>query len=159
MDYRHPEKIVDSLRAQGYRITKAREDIITILCNVKHYTVDELVHELKKTKDNVNVATVYNNINFLVDEGIVLEFNFNNKNTTYELNIGIHAHFVCVDCGYVTNVDVPEFDVIQQRVEQEIGCEITNTKLDMFGHCSTCLAQHQTPPEDDSFKLENIGLE
>ena len=134
----NPELIVDSLRAQGYRITKAREDIVRVLCDVKHYTVEELVKELKKIKDDVNVATVYNNINFLVAEGIVNEYNFNNKNSVYELNIGLHAHLVCIDCNEVRNIEIPEFTKIKNKVEKDTGFKIIDAKLDMYGHCTTC---------------------
>lgn len=134
----NPEMIVDSLRAQGYRITKAREDIITILCNQGHYTVDELVNELKKIKDYVNVATVYNNVNFLVEEGILIEYNFMNKNSIYELNIGLHAHVICIDCNEVHNVNIPTFDKIKKSIEKETGFRIVDAKLDMYGHCKKC---------------------
>ena len=132
------ELIVDSLRAQGYRITKAREDIVKVLCNLNHYTVEELVIELKKIKQDVNVATVYNNVNFLVAEGIVNEYNFNNKNSVYELNIGLHAHLVCIDCNEVKNVDIPSFNKIKDKIEKETGFKIIDAKLDMYGHCIKC---------------------
>ncbi|MDR3215765.1 MAG: transcriptional repressor [Bacilli bacterium] len=138
-DINNPEIIVDSLRAQGYRITKAREDIVRILCNVKHYTVEELVNELKAIKKDVNVATVYNNINFLVHEGIVNEYNFNNKNSVYELNIGLHAHLVCIDCNDIINIDIPTFKSIKDNVEKNTGFKILNAKLDMYGYCPSCL--------------------
>lgn len=133
------ELIVDSLRAQGYRITKAREDIIMIMCNQGHYTVEDLVNELKKIKDDVNVATVYNNVNFLVEEGILIEYNFINKSSIYELNIGLHAHVICIDCHEVHNVNVSNFDKIKSNVEKETGFKILDAKLDMYGHCKKCL--------------------
>lgn len=139
----NPELIVDGLRAQGYRITKAREDIIKILCNVRHYTVDELVNELKKIKDDVNVATVYNNVNFLVQEGIINEYNFNNKNSVYEINIGLHAHLICIDCDKVFNIDVPSFERIKNKVEKDTGYKIINAKLDMFARCPDCEKIHR----------------
>ncbi len=135
---RDPELIVDSLRAQGYRITKAREDIIKIMCNQGHYTVEELVNELKKIKEDVNVATVYNNVNFLVEEGILEEYNFINKSSIYELNIGLHAHLVCIDCSDVYNINIPTFEKIKQKVEKDSGFKIVDAKLDMYGHCGPC---------------------
>lgn len=132
------DKIVDSLRAQGYRITKAREDIIKILCDQKHYTVEELVKELKKIKENVNVATVYNNLNFLVAERIVNEYNFTNKNNVYELNTGIHAHLICLNCSDLIDVEIPEYEAIKQRIEQENEFIIIDASLEMFGFCKDC---------------------
>ncbi|MEG0284254.1 MAG: transcriptional repressor, partial [Erysipelotrichales bacterium] len=81
---------------------------------------------------------VYNNINFLVEEGIVNEYNFNNKNSVYELNIGLHAHLVCIDCNDVKNIEIPEFEKIKNEVEQQVGFNIIDAKLDMYGHCLKC---------------------
>ncbi|MDR1782061.1 MAG: transcriptional repressor [Bacilli bacterium] len=138
----NPELIIDTLRAQGYRITRAREDIIKILCNMKHYTVEQLVTELKKIKDDVNVATVYNNVNFLVKEGIINEYNFNNKNSVYQLNIGLHAHLICIDCNDIYDIDVPSFMIIKDNVEKNSGFKILNAKLDMYGYCNNCKDNH-----------------
>lgn len=132
------DDIVIALRAQGYRITKARESIIKVLCVGGHYTVDDVIKELKKEYDDVNVATVYNNINFLVKEGIVNECNFNSKNSVFELNIGLHAHLVCLDCDDVKNINVPEFIDIKNKVQNEYGFDIVNAKLDIYGKCNSC---------------------
>lgn len=135
---KNPDVIIDALRAQGYRITKARENILSVLCKDGHYTVEALINKLKETQEDVNVATVYNNLNFLVSEGIVNEYNFNNKNSVYELNVGLHAHIICVDCNEVKNIEIPEFIKIQEDVEKSTGFEIINSKLDMYGRCYNC---------------------
>lgn len=142
-----PTLIADALRVQGYRITKARENIIMVLCKGGHYTVEEIVAQLRnlqKEKNGINVATVYNNVNFLVSEGIINEYNFNNKNSVYELNIGLHAHLVCLDCAEVINIDIPEFAKIRDRVEKKMGFEIINAKLDMYGKCKSCSTDGKT---------------
>lgn len=136
-----PTLIADALRVQGYRITKARENIISVLCQGGHYTVEEIIEQLRHFQEGViNVATIYNNLNFLVGEGIINEYNFNNKNSVYELNIGLHAHLVCLDCAEVINIDIPEFMEIKKRVEDKMGFEIINAKLDMYGKCDACSA-------------------
>ena len=135
-----PEAIVEKLRGDSYRITKAREDIIKLLCDVRHYTVDELVTELKKIKGDVNVATVYNNVNFLVGEGIVSEYNFNNRASVfYELNIGLHAHLICVDCNGIINVDITDFVKLKNKVEKEHEFKVVDAKLDLYGKCTECM--------------------
>lgn len=139
-----PTLIADALRAQGYRITKARENIINVLCEGGHYTVEEIVEKLRNLQKGViNVATVYNNVNFLVSEGIINEYNFNNKNSVYELNIGMHAHLVCLDCAEVINIELPEFAQIRNRVEEQMGFEIINAKLDMYGKCQSCSIEEE----------------
>ncbi|MGL4383146.1 MAG: Fur family transcriptional regulator [Bacilli bacterium] len=139
-DLTNPDIVVDSLRAQGFRITKARENIISVMSKAVqyHYTIEEIITKLKDIQKEVNVATVYNNINFLVAEGIVNEYNFNNKNCVYELNIGLHAHLVCLDCDDVKNIEVPEFIHFKNKIEDVSGFKIVNAKLDMYGQCIKC---------------------
>ncbi len=135
------EVILDSLRAQGYRITKAREDIIRVLCLGGHFNIEQIGVALKQIKDDVNVATIYNNIRFLVDEHIVTEFAFNGRNSVYELNIGLHAHLICKSCGHIENVDLPGLNHLQEVVEDNTGFKVEENKLEFYGCCKSCLVK------------------
>ncbi len=131
------ELIIDSLRAEGYRITKARENIIRVLCNGGHFGIEDIIKKLSE-QGEVNIATVYNNINFLVDERVVNEFAFNGKHSVYELNIGLHAHLICNVCGEIANVGIPGLAHIKDIVEENTGFVVEDNKLDFYGLCKKC---------------------
>lgn len=129
--------IVDALRAQGYRITSAREKIIGILCEGGHFTIDDIVKKMDQEQREANVATVYNNIRFLVYEGIVKEYQFASRAAYYELHTTVHAHFICEKCDIVKNIDIPGLLSLEHLVE-EMGFNVKHSRLDVYGECITC---------------------
>lgn len=64
------EKLLITLKNKKYRITKARKDILTLL-NHKAMTVNDLEKEMKSL-GHPNVQTIYNNLNFLETEQIII---------------------------------------------------------------------------------------
>jgi Fe2+ or Zn2+ uptake regulation protein len=64
------EKLLINLKNNNYRITKARKDILTLL-NKKPMSVSDLETEMKLL-GHPNVQTIYNNLNFLETEQIII---------------------------------------------------------------------------------------
>ena len=65
-------KTIQKLRDEGVRITSQRYEIIQYLASTHdHPTADEIYHALADTVTDVSVATVYNNLKVLIDEGFV----------------------------------------------------------------------------------------
>jgi len=64
------EKLLIKLKKEQYRITKARKDILSLL-NQKPMTVSDLEIEMKLL-GHPNVQTIYNNLNFLETEQIII---------------------------------------------------------------------------------------
>ncbi|MDY0278083.1 MAG: transcriptional repressor [Acholeplasma sp.] len=65
------EKYFEKIRAMGHRLTNNRVAMIEILEN-QHLTFKEIQKELSK-RGYTNVASIYNNLEFLVKEKIVVE--------------------------------------------------------------------------------------
>ncbi|MGL5021574.1 MAG: Fur family transcriptional regulator, partial [Mycoplasmatales bacterium] len=74
------DDIKTDLKNNGYRFTKAREEMINIFLEKPetHFTIEQILDELHKLGEN-NVATTYNNINAFVELKILREFTFNHK--------------------------------------------------------------------------------
>lgn len=70
------KKYHDKIRKSGYRLTNNRIAIIDILEN-QHLTFKELQKELNKRGFH-NVSSIYNNLEFLVKENIVVELHIGN---------------------------------------------------------------------------------
>lgn len=132
------ESIELILKQNGGRITKSRRHMINLFVDNpnRHYTIEELIKELKQLGEN-NVATVYNNLATFVENKIVYEFIFNNKKH-YELAQGIHAHFVCLNCASVTNVEIPALTCIAIEIERKTGNSVTSNNIEFFGCCNKC---------------------
>ena len=82
------------------RNTKQKEIILDILKdkeNMFHPTAGDLVKLVLDKYPSIGQATVYRNINKLVDEGILLKIPTNN-NFRYDINTHTHAHLTCKEC-------------------------------------------------------------
>lgn len=107
----------EQIRAGGYRLTDNRKAVIDILEN-QHLTFKQIEQELNK-RGFYNVASIYNNLDFLVKQKIVIELFINNKKY-YDLamdNPGhsndSHIHIGLEDTGEITEIVSPDiFDYI-----------------------------------------------
>lgn len=139
------DELVERLRKSGFRITEPRLEILEILyaAHGSHHTIDDIVAKLKKKSNHVNLATVYNNINFLVENNVIYAYNFNGKTITYEINVGEHAHLVCTSCGNLTNITIPGLMCIEPIILKQSGFFVEDKKLEFYGLCSKCLKKNE----------------
>lgn len=116
------EKYYDQIRKSGNRLTENRVAMIDILEN-QHLTFKEIQAELQK-RGFYNVASIYNNLDFLVKEKIVIELFVNNEKY-YDLamdNPGhsrdSHIHIGLKDSGEISEIVAPDiFDYIKNHQE------------------------------------------
>ena len=87
-----------NMRKKGNRVTRARQLIINLLLKKNHLTIKDIEKLLKD--QNIALATLYNNLNYLVNEGYVSETN-NKGSKIYCVNSPRHYHEKCIKCGKV----------------------------------------------------------
>jgi len=131
-DHRHSlgvyEDILNQLKAKGIRLTESRKAIIRYL----------IYYDLLPDNPGMSLATVYNNLKVLVEEGIVSEIKVNNDNTTYYDFMGHdHLNIVCEKCGQITDyyLPIPSF---KEEVESQTGFRITREQMILHGVCPNC---------------------
>lgn len=66
-------RVQRQLKSTNLRLTSARKSLIEVLEN-RHLTFKEIYHELC-LKGHKNMSTLYNNIDFFLQEGIIVELN------------------------------------------------------------------------------------
>lgn len=114
------EKYYEKIRSLGHRLTSNRIAMIEILEN-QHLTFKEIQKELAK-RGFTNVASIYNNLDFLIKEKIVVELYIGNKKY-YDLamhnpghNEESHIHISIKDTGEITEInDQDIFDYISNH--------------------------------------------
>ncbi|VEU80892.1 Fur family transcriptional regulator [Haploplasma axanthum] len=118
------EKYYDKIRGMGHRLTNNRIAMIEILEN-QHLTFKEIQKELFKRGYN-NVASIYNNLEFLVKEKVVVELYIGNRKY-YDLamdNPGhsneSHIHISLKDTEEITEINDPDiFEFISKHPKLE----------------------------------------
>lgn len=93
------------LKQHGLRRTPERFAILDAVCSCTgHFTPDTLQEMLDRERHfTVSRATLYNNINLLVDAGLVIRHRLASK-AEYEkvpVTDNVHFHFVCTECGSI----------------------------------------------------------
>ena len=133
------EHILSELRLKGMRITEPRKAILKYLIqSEKHPSAEEIYNALKDELDGVSLATVYNNLNFFVDEGIVYEMKFSHVSSRYDFMGHSHYHIICKICGKIADFHDSSLEEVYQSAIEQTGYEVHNSKLELYGLCPEC---------------------
>ena len=80
------------------KYTNQRIEILNFLKNnTAHPTVDDVYEVVKKKLTRISKATVYQNLKFLTEKGLIQEVNIKGV-SRYEPNIDPHHHMICIKC-------------------------------------------------------------
>lgn len=138
------DKVISELKAKQIRITEPRQAIIAymVACR-KHPTVEEIYNDLLPDYPAMSLATVYNNLNTLVEHGYVQEMKFSGVTSRYDFMLDRHYHVYCEECGRVA--DFPGTDIrpmIQDAIDYT-GYQIDRWSVELFGICPECQAKNK----------------
>lgn len=125
-------EIIELLRSKGLKATPQRVAILQLLMNGGHFTMDQVLNELRKIEPNISISTVYNTLNTLVRLGILRSFEADGK-TWYEMRKDPHINVICEDTGQIMDVDI-DVSAIEREVSK-LGIEIKDLNVIIRGNC------------------------
>ncbi len=102
-----------------------------------HINIDDLYESLKKSFPYISLATVYKNINAMVENGFLSEVKIPKMKTKYELTKDEHAHLVCIKCGTLEDICI-DTQCIKNDIIQKSGYDIEKTLIQIEGICPKC---------------------
>lgn len=112
-----------------------------ILCIIKesheHLTAEDIYFIAKSKTNKIALATIYNNLIKLCDEGIIKKISNPFGNDFYEGNLIPHAHIICSKCRKIEDISSKEID---QYIDSLKGYHITSYDLIIHHICSKCLS-------------------
>ena len=119
----------------GDDMTRYGKAILEIINNSdRHMTAEEIYFSLRENVGKVAIATVYNNLNSLCEEGEIKKLSFPNEPDRYDKTIR-HDHLVCSKCGKITDIFL---DDISAQLNEALGMQIDSYDLKMFYVCDDC---------------------
>ncbi len=120
------------------KYSKQREKIINILLENKiHPTAEKIYSILCEKGEKVSLATIYRNLKFLSETGIVKKFKTTEKTERFDTTLAPHYHFLCSECKKV--YDLPEN--ITADLEKNVGSlgfEVMKCDIILTGICPNC---------------------
>lgn len=116
-------------------MTKYGEQILTIVMRKgEHPTAEQVFMEMKVNNPKIAQGTVYNNLNALVDEGRIIRISEPGFPDRFD-NTTRHDHMVCIKCGRLADVKLPDFT---EEIERNSGEKIISYDLRIRYICPEC---------------------
>lgn len=135
------EEVLKDLKAKGFRLTNIRKKLVDIFATTKMpLSVQELIEKLEEQDITANKTTIYREIYFLMEQGMVAEIDFGDRRKRYEsAHTEHHHHLICLKCDSVKDITVTnDLKKEEERLAKKNNFKITNHSLEFFGFCSQC---------------------
>jgi len=130
------------MESENIKYTNQRIEILNFLKDFDgHPTVDEVYEGVKVKLTRISKATVYKNLRFLTDKGLIREVNSKGV-SRFEGNLVPHHHIICVECGDITDYESEELTDYSLKVAEDIeNFKVEATDTNFYGFCGKCLEE------------------
>ncbi len=125
------------LREHNLKATPQRLAITDILYINGHINVESLYQMMIKKFNSISLATIYKNVNLMLENSFIQEVKLPNAKPVYELTKETHSHLVCKKCDSVKDITINLESVIAD-ISQSSTFKITSTDLVLSGLCKNC---------------------
>lgn len=132
------DRLRQQLRKAGLRVTLARLEVLAALTRLGgHHSADEVAAELKRRGVELPRASIYNAIRNFLQAGLAQQADIGPGRAVYEIAARWHHHFVCRNCGSVT--DVACLKGQKPCLEPSLqGFEVDEAQIIFRGLCPDC---------------------
>lgn len=121
-------------------MTKYAKKILEIVeTSHSHLTAEQVFEALKKTYPQVVLATVYNNLNRLWEDGRIRKVSVEGMPDRYD-RTARHDHLVCKQCGKLVDVNLTD---LTRLLEQQVGFPLLAYDLKLLYLCDHCREQNK----------------
>ncbi|HIO41598.1 MAG TPA: transcriptional repressor [Aquifex sp.] len=144
------EEIKENLKNRGFKITEARQKVISYLIDYgRHFEIEDLVVWIReRCRDYKNCPsrpTVYRTVKLLEELGYVKPVLKQGNRTVYEfLPVkGEHYHLLCLSCGKLVEFEAPQIGDMVKGIAQREGFKYLHHHLEVCGICPECLQKEE----------------
>lgn len=117
------------------RNTRQREIVLDIINNsYTHPTAYDIYESCRKIISNISLGTVYRNLSFLVNEGVIKKIDIGEDICRYDSVEKKHFHFICKKCRKIIDV----FDDYFVDVINIHGNIVNDYDINFSGICVEC---------------------
>lgn len=101
-----------------------------------HPNVDEIYSALNESMPTLSKTTIYNTLKLFEEKGAVSSISIDEKNARYDAFTQPHAHFQCIQCGAIYDLDLNQEPTLSDETKSEFT--ILNTQIYYKGICPKC---------------------
>jgi Fur family peroxide stress response transcriptional regulator len=133
------------LRDHGVRPTEARRLVLALLDEKNnHPSTEGIIKALRDKGFDVSVATLYQNLNKLVESGLLVRIKGPDDLMRFDANLAPHHHLVCLKCAKIVDVRNNEGPLLQKSpLDYQTGASLSDWQVDTIkiefnGVCPNC---------------------
>ena len=125
---------------RNIRYSRQREIIFNYLCGTKEHPSAEMIYEVLKVENpNLSLGTVYRNLKLLEEMDKIQRVTTVDNSERYDACCESHAHFVCENCGRVTDLSVINVKDAEGLCNVENAKKISKVSIVFTGTCEECI--------------------
>lgn len=134
------EQLITKSKEKGLKLTPQRKVIFDILAESnRHLTVDDIYQKAKTVYPMLSPATVYRNVEQMVDAGLLTHLELSGASMRYDTNLEEHHHFVCDKCGKVFDLYLKDFSYEVDSEKSHLDdVRVDSKQLYLHGACREC---------------------
>ncbi len=125
------------LKEYDLKVTPQRVAIVEELYKNGHMNIDELYKNLQRKFPSISLATIYKNVNALVEKIFLNEVKLPDTKTVYELVKDSHSHLICSSCGNIEDIHL-DTSIIEDSLSTMSKFKVENTEVVFSGTCQKC---------------------
>lgn len=132
---------IDQLRDAGIRLTPQRALVLDVVYHSDgHLTADEVYAQVRAQSPYVDLSTVYRNLVFLRQQGLIGELRLEGQPVRFEaVRSGQeHHHAVCTSCGAMFEVEHADLASLAAILLDKYGFHLEMVHLTLSGLCQAC---------------------
>lgn len=146
---REKEQFLQFLRGRGQRVTGERLALFDeIFSQHGHIDAEALLGAMRVRGLKISRATVYRNLDLLVESGLARKQRLGSRGFLYEhMHAGQqHDHLVCTSCGRVVEFVSPGIAALQGEICRAHGFVPMRHTLQISGLCKLCAEAAASAP-------------
>ena len=142
---REESLFLDHLRTRGLRATAERRALLgEIFAQHRHIDAEEILVAVRASGHSISRATVYRNLELLVECGLVSRVKLGARTVYEHLHPGLrHDHVACRDCGRIVEFVSPGVTALLAEICRAHGFEPVGNQVQIVGLCRDCAAVEQ----------------
>lgn len=126
----------------GIKYSRQREAILAYLHSTKEHPTAETVYScLRETNPKLSLGTVYRNLNLLTECGEIQRLSLGDGTDHFDATIAPHYHFVCRECGRVMDLEMPLFELPDEKEMERLVGEVDSHQVFFYGRCRNCCSK------------------
>jgi Fe2+ or Zn2+ uptake regulation protein len=133
------QEIRQNLEAHGYSFTRQRVAVYDYLSRAEHHpAAADVFLNVKRKLPGISLATVYKNLEALVECGMISKLAFGDAAARYDARTDHHYHTRCLGCERIWDLDAEEGSIVLKQIKPQAGFRTTDYRLELSGYCRQC---------------------